>query len=208
MSFQTSQDDLDFGPSGERILSSSIKGQIFEFHQTIYILYSEFINNQYLITLYNSNTQQKTFLYTSSEKVVIRTLQLDSINRKVWFGGYVEPMRGFIASTTISTTNNTFSSISSLEIKKDIKSVENILIINDNTILYTLISNLNECCIMTNQSNYIYKINTSLSSATIKAIYLRKKVYHIYIEGNSVSNNKNNQIEIYKIPANTLMGSF
>ena len=210
MSFQTSQDDISFGPSGERILSSSIKGQIFDFQDTIYILYTEISNNQYSITVYNTNTQQKTILHTSDQKAVIRTLQLDPTNRKVWFGGFLDsPMRGFISSTNITSTIS-FSSITSLEIKENIKSVETITIINPSNIIYSAISNQNECWIMSNQSSNIYKINTTLSGFSMKDAYLRSerttRNYYLFIDGISSSTNIN-QVEMYKIPLNTLIGS-
>jgi hypothetical protein len=210
MSFQTSQDDLSFGPSGERILSSSIKGQIFEFQNTIYILYTEISNDQYSIIVYNTNTQQKTILYTSDQKVVIRTLQLDSTNRKIWFGGYLDlPMRGFISSTNI-TSSFSFSNITSLDIKENIKSVETITIINQSNIIYSAISTQNECWIMSNQSSNIYKINTTLYGFSIKDAYLRTerttRNYYLFLDGIS-SNTNRNQVEMYKIPLNTLIGS-
>ena len=210
MSFQTSQDDISFGPSGERILPSSIKGQIFEFQNIIYVLYTEILNDQYSIIVYNTNTQQKTILYTSNDKAVIRTLQLDTINRKVWFGGFLDsPMRGFISSTTITSTDS-FSSISSLEIKENIKSIETITVINTSNIIYSAISNQNECWIMSNQSSNIYKINTTLFGLSIKDAYLRTKIktknYYIFIDGISSITNTS-QVEVYKIPLNILIGS-
>jgi hypothetical protein len=209
MSFQTSQDDLSFGPSGERILPSSIKGQIFEFNKTIYILYTELINNQYSIIIYNSDTQQKSILHTSNEKIVIRTLQFDTINRKVWFGGYLDaPMRGFISSTTLNTP---VSVISSLSLIPNTRTIETITMINVTTIIYSALSNLNECWIMSNNSIHNkYKINTTLSGITIKDTYLRPqgntKFYYIFIDGVSSSTNRS-QVELYKIPLNTLIGS-
>jgi hypothetical protein len=212
MSFQTSQDDLSFGPSGERILTSSIKGQIFEFQKTIYILYTEFNNNQYSIIVHNANTQQKYILHTSSEKIVIRTLQFDSTNQKIWFGGYLNsPMRGFISSTTINTqTGVSFSTISSLEIKENTRTIETITIINMTTIIYSAISNLNECLLMSNNSIHRYKINTTLSGILSKEAYIRTqgttRFYYIFIDGISSITNRS-QIEIYKIPINTITGS-
>lgn len=214
MSFQTSHDDLSFGPSGERILPSSIKGQIFEFQNTIYILHTEFVNNQYSIIIYNLNNQDKSIVYTSSDKVVIRTLQFDSTNRKIWFGGYLDsPMRGFISFINI-TLSNTFSTISSLEINESIKIVESITIVNSTSILYSAISNSNECWIMRNNSRNIYKINTSLSGISIKDSYLRSekisrittRFYYIYIDGISPTTNRS-RVEMYKINLNFLISS-
>lgn len=206
MSFQTSQDDLSFGPSGERILPSSIKGQIFEFQNTIYVLYTELVNNQYSIIIYNLHNQNKSIVYTSSDKIVIRTLQLDSTNRKIWFGGYLDsPMRGFISSINI-TLSNTFSNISSLEINESIKIVESITIVNWKDVIYSAISNSNECWIMRNNSRNIYKIDTTLSGISIKDSYLRSekisrnttKFYYIYIDGISPTTNRS-EVEMYKI---------
>jgi hypothetical protein len=197
MSFQTSQDDISFGPSGEKILSSSIKGQIFEFQNTVYILYTELINNQYSIIVYNTHTEQKSILYTSSEPSVIRTLQLDSVNRKIWFGGYLDsPMRGFFASTTISPTQ-TFASCN-LTLCENTKSVETITVINGDTMIYAAISSLQECWVMTNSTTNIYKINTNLIGISVKDVYIRNKVYYIFIDGISPSTNRN-EIELYKI---------
>jgi hypothetical protein len=206
MSFQTSQPDIIFGPSGERILPFSIKGQIFEFQNTIYTIYLESINNQYSVIMYNTDTTQKIILYTSSNKLIIRTLQYDPIHQKIWFGGYIDsPMRGFFASTSIRSINDSVLSFS-IQIKEDIKTIETITIINSTTIIYSAISHTNECWIMNNNSNNVYKIDTSLSSISIKDVYLRNKIYHIFIEG--ISDTYRTQIHMYKIQNNILDGSF
>jgi len=205
MSFQTSQIDTNFDILGERILSSSTKGQIFEFQDIIYVLYTEYNSQKYSIIIYETLSQQKSVLYTSESKIVIRTLRVDHDNRKVWFGGYIEsPMRAFFTFSTISPSN-TFSTIS-LTIREDMKTIESIAISNNTTILLAGSSQKNECWIVTNISSNIYKIDTSLNSTTVKDIYLRDRFYYIFIEGISKPLNKNT-IEMYKIHSNTLNGS-
>jgi hypothetical protein len=207
MSFQTSEMDTTFGLSGERILSSSIKGQIFEFRDIVYIVYTEFINQQYHIIVYQPTTQQKTILYSSSLYPVIRTLKLDTINPKIWFAGYIDkPMNGFYTSSSISTSN-VFSPITSLNILNNTKTIESLTIVNGTTILFSAISPNNECWIMSSASSNIYQIHTSLKSFSVKDIYFQSRVYHVLIEGISNTSNKS-VVEMYKIPGNTLNGSF
>jgi hypothetical protein len=206
MSFQTSQMDSEFGPSGERILSSSVKGQIFEFQNIVYILYTEYINQNYSIVLYEPSSENKNILYTFDSPIVIRTLSLDVIHRKLWFSGYVEsPMRAFFAWSTITSTN-TFSTISSLNIREEMKSIENLAVTNSTLTMFAGMSQMNECWITSNISSNIYKINTPLKNAIVKEFYLKNNIYHLFIEGIYISTNKN-VIENYKIPSNTLIGS-
>jgi hypothetical protein len=205
MSFQTSHDDTTFGPSGEKIFPSSTKGQIFIFENKIYSLYSELINNQYSIIVYNITDDQNKTIYTSDKNPVIRTLQVDTATGNIWFGGYLDkPMVGFFAMFRISRM---IDSISSLSIRESIKTIETICIVNINNIIYSGITKKNECVIMNNSSTNIYKINTTLNNFSVKEIYLRNRIYHVFIEGISSSTNKS-KIEMYKINNNTLLGSF
>lgn len=205
MSFQTSQDDTTFGPSGEKIFPSSTKGQIFIFQNKIYSLYSELINNQYSIIVYNITEEQTKTIYTSVKNPVIRTLQVDTATGNIWFGGYLDkPMVGFFAMFRIS---GTIEPMSSLNIQETTKTIETICIINRSNIIYSGITKKNECVIMNNLSTNIYKINTTLNNFSVKDIYLRNRIYHILIEGISASTNRN-IIEMYKINNNILLGSF
>lgn len=202
MSFQTIQADTNFGISGERIITSSSKGQIFDFQNIIYILYTESLNHQYSIVMYQPSSGQKSILYTSELYPIIQTLKVDTNNRRIWIAGYIHsPMNAFYTSTSISS--NSFSPISSLTIREDMKTIETITIVNDTTVLFSGISLNNECWIITNLSFNIYKINTTLSSFSVKDIYIRNRIYHIFIEGFSSSSNRN-VIEMYKINTNTL----
>ena len=205
MSFQTSQDDTTFGPSGEKIFPSSTKGQIFIFQNKIYSLYSELINNQYSIVVYNITEEQTKTIYTSVKNPVIRTLQVDTVTGNIWFGGYLDkPMVGFFAMFRIA---GTIEPMSSLNIQETTKTIETICIINRSNIIYSGITKKNECVIMNNLSTNIYKINTTLNNFSVKDIYLRNRIYHILIEGISASTNRN-IIEMYKINNNILLGSF
>lgn len=205
MLFQTSQDDTTFGPSGEKIFLSSTKGQIFIFQNKIYSLYSELINNQYSIIVYNITEEQTKTIYTSDKNPVIRILQVDTVTGNIWFGGYLDkPMVGFFAMFRIA---GTIDSISSLSIRESIKTIETICIVNSNNIIYSAMTKKNECVIMNNLSTNIYKINTTLNNFSVKEMYLRNRIYHILIEGISSSTNKST-IEMYKININILLGSF
>lgn len=270
MSFQTSQDDTTFGPSGEKIFPSSTKGQIFIFENKIYSLYSEFINNQYSIIVYNITNNQKKTIYTSDKNPVIRALQVDATTGNIWFGGYLdEPMVGFFATfkiqptppktelfttitvptvrtptspfgaptnpfggfsspfgaptnpfgtSTIQLLNSnallqqslppagTITSISSLDVQENMRTIETICIVNSTSIIYSGITKKNECVFMKNSSTNVYKINTTLTKFSVKDIYLNNKQYHVLIEGISSTTNKN-AIEMYKIGNNILLGS-
>ena len=206
MSIQTSRFDNSFGISGEKLLTSSIKGEIFEIQNIPYIIYTD---NSGSIIIQQINTDVKTTLYTNSSPINLQTLQIDSINKRVWIGGYFDkPMRGFIGLLNIFVDVSKNISFGSIQIRmyENVKTIEVIYILDKENIIFSGISKENECWILHNNYNSVYNILLSSIIFSVKDIRFLNRQFYIFIETLDLSKNK--IIQTYVIPTNTLISSF
>lgn len=206
MSIQTSRFDNSFGISGEKLLTSSIKGEIFEIQNIPYIIYTD---NSGSIIIQQINTDVKTTLYTNSSPINLETLQIDSINKRVWIGGYFDkPMRGFIGLLDIFVDVSKNISFGSIQIRmyENVKTIEVIYILDKENIIFSGISKENECWILHNNYNSVYNILLSSIIFSVKDIRFLNRQFYIFIETLDLSKNK--IIQTYVIPTNTLISSF
>ena len=203
---QTSRLDNSFGISGEKLLTSSINGEIFEIQNIQYILYTDTSGS---IIVQQINTDIKITLYTNSSPIIIQNLQIDNVNNRVWVGGYFDkPMRGFIAYFDILVDLNKNISFGQIQIKmiENLKTIEVICILDKDNIIFSGISKENECWILHNNYKSVYNILLTSTLFSVKDIRLVNRQFYIFIE--TIDLSKNKIIQTYIIPNNTLISSF
>jgi hypothetical protein len=208
MSFQSSSIQSSFGVSGELIFSFSIKGQLIEdsSDQIFTLLYTFQESNQtFSFYIYSSSLNQSILISNNyKQKPVIQSLQFDIKNKNVWFGGYFDsPLISFygsynLSNITLSDTTKSFL----ITTDPNYKSINYIFLVNATTIIYSAISQNEECFILSNISNGDKRYQFE-SGSSIKEIFRKNKLYHIIIEKQDPIT-KNIMIQVYKIPENNL----